>query len=453
MPGFRYLPHADDDRAGMLQAIGASSMEDLLSAIPRPLRLSGDLDLPAPMPEPELIAHFQELSSRNASAEDHDCFLGAGAYHHSQSTAVDALISRGEFFTSYTPYQPEISQGTLQAIFEFQTLVCQLTGLEVSQASLYQGAMSFVEGMLLASRVQRKRNRLLAAESWHPHYLASLRTYLEYLDLELDTVPVDRETGRVDEKALESKLGDDVAAVGVQSPNFYGVVERLDRLADLAHGAGSLLVGGFSEPYSLGWLKGPGDLGADIAVGEFQAFAGPPSFGGPFVGVLAATEKMVRQLPGRIAGETVDAEGRRGFVLTLSTREQHIRRSKATSNVCTNSGLMMLAATIQLCLLGKQGLRRAARLSRQNAHTALERLERIDGVRRVYSGPVFNEFALELPRPAREVARDLAGQGVLAPVPLDMVDPSRERQGLFAFTELTGATAIERLEAALREVL
>jgi glycine dehydrogenase subunit 1 len=453
MPGFRYLPHADDDRAGMLKAIGASSMEDLLSAIPQPLRLSGDLDLPAPMPEPELIGHFQELSARNASAENHDCFLGAGAYHHSQSTAVDALISRSEFFTSYTPYQPEISQGTLQAIFEFQTLVCQLTGLEVSQASLYQGAMSFVEGMLLASRAQRKRNRLLAAESWHPHYLASLRTYLEYLDLELDTVPVDQETGRVDEKALESKLGDDVAAVGVQSPNFYGVVERLDRLADLAHGAGSLLVGGFSEPYSLGWLKGPGDLGADIAVGEFQAFAGPPSFGGPFVGVLAAREKMVRQLPGRIAGETVDAEGRRGFVLTLSTREQHIRRSKATSNVCTNSGLMMLAATIQLCLLGKQGLQRAARLSRQNAHAALERLERIDGVRRVYSGPVFNEFALELPRPAREVARELAGHGVLAPVPLDMVDPSRERQGLFAFTELTGTTAIERLETALREVL
>jgi glycine dehydrogenase subunit 1 len=453
MPGFRYLPHAEDDRTGMLEAIGVSSMEDLLAAMPRPLRLEGDLDLPAPLSEPELIAHFQGLAARNAAADTHDCFLGAGAYHHSQSTAVDALISRGEFFTSYTPYQPEISQGTLQAIFEFQTLVCQLTGLEVSQASLYQGAMAFVEGMLLASRAQKKRNRLLAAESWHPHYLASLKTYLEYLDIELDTVPVDGTTGRVDEKALESKLGDDVAAVGVQSPNFFGVVERLDRLAEAAHGAGSLLVGGFSEPYSLGWLKGPGDLGADIAVGEFQAFAGPPSYGGPFVGVLAAKDKMVRQLPGRIAGETVDAEGRRGFVLTLSTREQHIRRSKATSNVCTNSGLMMLAATIQLCLLGKQGLQRAARLSRCHAHQALERLQQIDGVSRVFSGPIFNEFVLELPRPARGVAEDLARHGVLAPVPLDIVDASREKEGLFAFTELTGAPAIERLEAALREVL
>jgi glycine dehydrogenase subunit 1 len=453
MPGFRYLPHAAEDRAGMLEAIGASGMEDLLSAIPDSLRLSADLDLPPSLSEPDLLARFQELAGRNASADQCDSFLGAGAYHHSQSTAVDALISRGEFFTSYTPYQPEISQGTLQAIYEFQTLVCQLTGLEVSQASLYQGAMAFVEGMLLASRVQRKRRRLIAADSWHPHYLGSLRTYLEYLDLDLDTVPTDRETGRVDQAALEAKLGDDVAAVAVQSPNFYGVVERVDQIAKTVHEAGALLVSGFSEPYSLGWLKGPGELGADIAVGEFQAFATAPSFGGPYVGVLAARQKMVRQLPGRIAGETVDAEGRRGFVLTLSTREQHIRRSKATSNVCTNSGLMMLAATIQLSLLGKQGLRRAAHLCRQHTHEALERLTGIDGVRRVYSGPVFNEFVLELPRPAQEVAEAMAERQVLAPVPLSLFDPAREREGLFAFTELTGAPAVERLETALREVL
>lgn len=437
----------------MLEAIGASGMAELLSAIPEPLRLRGDLDLPPALSEPELLARFRELGARNASAEECDCFLGAGAYNHAQSTSVDALISRGEFFTSYTPYQPEISQGTLQSIYEFQTLVCQLTGLEVSQASLYQGAMAFVEGMLLASRLQKKRRRLLAADSWHPHYLGALRTYLEYLDIELDLVPSDPATGRIDEQALASRLGDDVAAVAVQSPNFFGVVERLDRAAEAAHGAGALLVAGFSEPYSLGWLKGPGELGADIAVGEFQAFAAPPSFGGPYVGVLAAKRNMVRQLPGRIAGETVDADGRRGFVLTLSTREQHIRRSKATSNVCTNSGLMMLAATIQLSLLGKQGLQRASQLCRRHAHHALERLASIEGVQRVHSGPVFNEFVLELPRPAGEVAGALAERGILAPVPMSLFEEQRERQGLFAFTELTGPPAIERLESALREVL
>lgn len=437
----------------MLEAIGASGMDELLSAIPKPLRLTADLELPPALAEPDLLARFHALASRNAHADGCDSFLGAGAYHHSQSTAVDALISRGEFFTSYTPYQPEISQGTLQSIFEFQTLTCQLTGLEVSQASLYQGAMAFVEGMLLASRVQKKRRRLLAADSWHPHYLDALRTYIEYLDLELETVPTEAVTGRIDEEALAERLDEDVAAVAVQSPNFYGVVERLDRIAEPVHRVGSLLVAGFSEPYSLGWLKGPGELGADIAVGEFQAFASPPSFGGPFVGVLAAKRSMVRQLPGRIAGETVDAEGRRGFVLTLSTREQHIRRSKATSNVCTNSGLMMLAATIQLSLLGKQGLQRAALLCRQHTQRALERLTRIEGVRRVYSGPVFNEIVLELPRPAQEVAQRLAERHVLAPVPLSLFDESREREGLFAFTELTGADAIERLETALREVL
>lgn len=453
MPGFRYLPHSPDDRQAMLAAMGASSIDELVDSIPRPLRLSEPLALPEPLPEPELLARFRELSARNLSAEDHPCFLGAGAYHHSQSTAVDALISRGEFFTSYTPYQPEISQGTLQAIFEFQSMVALLTGLDVSQASLYQGAMSFVEGMLLAGRVAKKRTRLLAAASWHPHYLDTLRTYISYMGLTLELVPTNEETGRVDVGALRGMLGDDVAAVGVQSPNFFGVVERLDQVAEVTHEAGALLVAGFAEPYSLGWLEGPGNLGADIAVGEFQAFAGPPSFGGPYVGVLAASEKMVRQLPGRIAGETVDAEGRRGYVLTLSTREQHIRRAKATSNVCTNSGLMMLAATIQLCLLGKEGLRRAARLCRKNAWTGLERLLAIPGVRRVHSGPFFNEFALELPRPAADVAEDLAARGVLAPVPLGLFDPARERQGLFAFTELTGDAAIERLVTALREVL
>ncbi len=450
---FRYLPHSEADRKAMLEAIGAKDMEALLATIPERLRVPADLDLAAPQSEPELLASFRRLAAKNLNGADHPCFIGGGAYLHSQPVAVDQLISRGEFFTAYTPYQPEISQGTLQAIFEFQSLVCLLTGMDVAQASLYQGAAAFTEAMLLGARVARKRKKLLVAETIHPHSLGTLDTYVSHLEYEVERVPADPRTGRVDEEALAARLGPDVAAVGVQSPNFYGVIEQQERIAALAHEAGALYVGGFAEPYSLGMLKGPGELGADIAFGEFQAFASGPSFGGPFLGVLGASPKMVRQMPGRIAGETVDADGERGFVLTLSTREQHIRREKATSNVCTNSALMALSATIHLCLLGKEGLAKAARHSRNHAHEAFRRLTAIDGVEPVFSAPFFNEFTLEFPRPTAEVAEALGERGLLGPVPLAWFDPARERQGLFAFTELTGLAEIERLEAALREVL
>ncbi|HHN75620.1 MAG TPA: aminomethyl-transferring glycine dehydrogenase subunit GcvPA [Acidobacteria bacterium] len=437
----------------MLERIGVSSIDELTAAIPEDLRLGRELDLPAPSCEAELLAWFRSLAAKNLNAATEPCFLGAGVYQHGQPTAVDHLLNRGEFFTSYTPYQPEISQGTLQAIFEFQTMVCSLTGLDVSQASLYQGAAAFVEGLLLARRVQRRGTIFLVPESVHPHYVETLRTYLAHLDFTLEVVAIDPVSGRIDEDDLGRRLNDEVIALAVQSPNFYGVVERTDLLARRVHDAGALLVAVFNEPYSLGLLRSPGDLGADIAAGEFQAFASPAGFGGPHVGVLAAREKMMRQMPGRIVGETQDCEGRRGFVLTLSTREQHIRREKATSNVCTNSGLMALASTIHLCLLGKQGLALAADLCRRHAALAIEKLTALPGVERIYSGPVFNEFALRFPLPARQIAERLAERGILAPVPLDLFDPSRENDGLLALTELTGPAEIDRLAVALGEVL
>ncbi len=452
MSCYRYLPHAMIDRQEMLAAIGVKEIEELLLSIPSALRISS-LDLPEAQPEPELVSGMRALASRNLNASENPCFIGGGAYQHAMPAVVDALISRSEFFTAYTPYQPEISQGTLQAIFEFQSLVCLLTGHEVAQASLYHGAAAFVEGLLLAHRAQRKRRRLLVAASVHPHYLESLRTYLRHLELSVESVAVDVQTGRIDEQDLGSKLGPDVVAFGMQSPNFFGVVERSDRIATAVHEAGALLVSAFAEPYSLGMLRGPGQLGADIAVGDFQAFATGVSFGGPYVGVLSAGRNFVRQLPGRIVGETLDAAGERGYVLTLSTREQHIRREKATSNVCTNSGLMALAATIHLCLLGKQGLARAARLSYHHAHEALHRLTAIPGVHRVFTGPVFNEFALEFACPVAPIADALGEVGLIGPLPLGAFDASRERQGLFAFSELTGLEEIARLESALRRVL
>ncbi len=453
MHRYRYLPHSAQDREEMLSASGVSGIEELLASIPTPLRVAGRLDLPAGETEPDLVASLRNRARRNLNASENPCFIGGGAYQHSIPSAVDALISRGEFFTAYTPYQPEISQGTLQAIFEFQSLVCALTGLDVGQASLYQGAAAFVEGLLLANRVQKKRDTLLVADSVHPHHLQTLETYIAHLGLKLECVPVDPESGRIDEDALSSLLGPQVIALGLQSPNFFGVVEKIDRVAALVHDAGALLVSSFSEAYSLGMLKGPGDLGADIAVGDFQSFATSVNFGGPYVGVLAAKRRFVRQLPGRIVGQTVDESGERGFVLTLSTREQHIRREKATSNVCTNSGLIALASTIHLCLLGKEGLTRAASLCHTHAREALERLSSIPGVRPVFGGPFFNEFVLEFPCPAGEVAEALGERGLIGPIALGAFDPSREKQGLFAFTELTGQASIMRLESALREVL
>jgi glycine dehydrogenase subunit 1 len=449
---FRYLPTSEADRAAMLRVIGVESVDELLRSIPEPLRLGGDLDLPPRLSEPELLDHLSDLAASNATAPATPFFLGGGAYRHHQPRAVDALLQRQEFFTSYTPYQPEMAQGTLQAIFEFQSLVCLLTGLPIANASLYEGATAVVEALLLAARFARGRTRFLVAETVHPEYRETARTYLRNLGLSLEELPAGPD-GRVDETALAGSLDETVIAVATQSPNFLGVVERSDRIAARATEAGAAAVGVLNEPYALGLLRGPGELGCHIAAGDLAPFGSAPSFGGPFLGFLAAQSRYLRGLPGRLAGETVDAEGRRGYVLTLSTREQHIRRGKATSNICTNQGLVALAATIGLCLLGPGGLRHAARLSHTRARQAFEALTALPGVERSFEAPFFNEFALDLPRPAASVHEALAGEGVLAALPLSRWYPDRPSTALFAATELTTDAEIEALARAMRKVL
>src|ERR1700722_9236 len=372
----RYLPKSPSERQEMLVAIGVGSVDELFKSIPEKFRLREPLALPGPLSESEIIEYFKARATENARG--YTSFLGAGVYSHLRSVVADAIIQRGEFLTSYTPYQAEFAQGTLTAIFEFQTLMCQLTGQEVANASMYDGSTALTEAVLMAERLT-DRDYVLVARSVHPEYRQVLHTYAE-------------------------KLGK-AAAIVVQSPNFFGVLEDLPSLAEAAHSNGALLVDTITEAVSLGIVRPPAE--ADIVAMEGQALGIPPSYGGPYVGVIATREKFVRQMPGRLAGETKDAEGNRGFVLTLATREQHIRREKATSNICTNEALYALAATIHLCLIGKEGIREQALQNLAKARFAQAELEKIPGVRRVFSGPSFNEFVLEFPRSVKMVNQDL----------------------------------------------
>jgi glycine dehydrogenase subunit 1 len=435
----------------MLESVGARTEEDLLATVPRPLRLGRPLNLPPPLSEMELQARLNEMAMKNGTTRCYRSFLGAGAYDHHVPVAVDHLISRTEFYSSYTPYQPEISQGTLQTIYEFQSMLCLLAGLDVANASMYDGATATVEAMLMAQRVHG-RDQFVVASSIHPEYLATARTYLKNVGFDLVEVPFGSD-GRVDPAALAAGVGARTAAVVVQSPNALGVIERLDRIAAAGKAAGAGSIAVVAEPYSLGMLKGPGELGCDVCAGEGQGFGNPLSFGGPYLGFLAAREAYLRQMPGRIVGETRDVDGRRGFVLTLSTREQHIRRGKATSNICTNQGLCMTSATIHLALLGKEGLREVARLNHAKARFALDRLSRVRGVARSFSGPFFNEFAVDLPRPAAEVLEALRERGIVGGLDLSRWYPGMGRRLLVTVTEQHGRNDIDALASALQEVL
>ncbi len=447
----RYLPHGADDRSAMLEAVGARTIDELLRTIPEKLRLRGLLDLPPSLSEMELQERLSDLSMKNGTTTCYRSFLGAGAYDHFVPAAVDHLLARTEFYSAYTPYQPEISQGTLQTIFEWQSMICMLTGLEVANASLYDGATATVESLLMAHRAHG-RDRFVVADTVHPEYLETVRTYIRNLGLDLVVVPHGAD-GRVDEKALARALEGQEAAVAVQSPNALGVVERLDRIAEAAHRIGAAAVAVVAEPYSLGLLKGPGELGSDVCVGEAQGFGNALMFGGPYLGFIAAREKSLRQMPGRIVGETMDVEGRRGFVLTMATREQHIRRAKATSNICTNQGLCMTAATIHLALLGKEGLRAVARANHARAAYALARLTSLPRVRRSFSGPVFNEFAVDLPLPASEVLAALREKRIFGGLDLGRWYPVMKNRMLVAVTERNRRRDIDALASALGEVL
>jgi glycine dehydrogenase subunit 1 len=366
-----------------------------------------------------------------------------------RSVVTDAIIQRGEFLTSYTPYQAEISQGTLQAIFEFQTLMCQLTGQEVANASMWDGSTATTEAVLMAERITGRR-RVLVARSLHPEYRDVLRTYAKNSGLQVEEIPYNAR-GVLDHQALQSALRDDVAAVVTQSPNFFGAVEPVAELAEIVRAAGALLVVAITEGVSLGAVRPPSE--ADIVAMEGQSFGLPPSYGGPFVGVIASREKFVRQMPGRLAGQTTDLEGRRGFVLTLATREQHIRREKATSNICTNQALCALAATVHLTLLGKEGLREMAQQNLSKARFALAELTKIPGVRRTFDAPFFNEFTLEFPRSVKLVNAELLREKIVGPVVLGTSYPELTKHALVCVTETTTRADIEKLAGAVRRVL
>jgi glycine dehydrogenase subunit 1 len=431
----------------MLQEVGAKSLDDLFTSIPEPLRLRRPLDLPPALDEISLLAEFRRLAARNEVA--HPPFTGAGAYAHHVPPVVDQLLLRGEFFTAYTPYQPEISQGTLQALFEWQTYVCLLTGQDVSNASLYDGATSTAEAALMATRLTGRR-KLAVSAAVHPEYRRVLATYLRSTHDEIVTVPFGPD-GRTDLGALQRALGPDVAAVILGWPNFLGVVDALPEAAAMARAAGALTISVTQEAVALGLLQAPGALGADVSVGTLQSFGNPVHFGGPAPGFFATREANVRQMPGRICGATVDKHGRRGFVLTLSTREQHIRREKATSNVCTNSGLTALAATIHLSLLGRKGLAELARLNFARARMLRDAMGRA-GFGLAFSGPTFNEQVFDVGDAEAVVAR-LAKRGIAAGVPLARWYPDhpRAKGGLLCVaTELHSPELIELFAKSVR---
>ena len=437
----RYIPNSAEDQRRMLVEMGLQSMEDLLTGIPQKVRLQRPLNLPSPLSEAELLEKFKEYERKNASGVLF--FLGAGVNYHYIPIVIDTLISRGEFLTSYTPYQAEISQGTLQAIFEFQTFICQLTSLEVANASMYDGSTALAEAMLMSARITQ-RHRFLVASTVHPEYRKVVDTYLSHQALRVETVGY-IEDGSLDVGQLEKMLGDDVAAVVVQSPNFFGNLEHLERVASLAHMRGALLIVNIAELLSLGIVNGPGSLGADVVCGEAQSLGVSPSFGGPHVGFLATREKHVRNLPGRLVGQTVDSEGKRGFVLTLSTREQHIRREKATSNICTNQSLFALMATIYCSLLGKKGIREVALQNVAKTQYALAELRKLSQVKILFEGPCFNEFVIELSQPTNQVAGLFHRVGIVPGLDLGIYFPALSNALLVSVTEMKSKSDIDRL--------
>jgi glycine dehydrogenase subunit 1 len=430
----------------MLASIGVSSIEELFSKIPPSLRLNRPLQVPPALSEIELTTHLHQLAGRNRPACAAVCFLGGGTYDHFIPAVVDAIAGRSEFYTAYTPYQPEASQGSLQAFFEFQTLICQLTGLDVANASLYEGGSAVAESVLMARSIHPKRHKVLLAESVHPEYRQTLATYAANLDLHIQTLPAPG--GFLDPDDLKKVIDDQTLCVLVQHPNFFGCLEEPEALAEIAHQTGALFIVSF-DPISLGLLKRPGQYGADIAIAEGQCLGNTMSYGGPYLGMLACREEYVRKMPGRLVGETIDRSGRRCWVLTLQTREQHIRREKATSNICTNQGLMALKATVYLAALGPQGLRETAELCTRKAHYAAERLTQLPGTRLRFNRPFFKEFTLQVEEPVSALLAGLLDKGYHAGLHLGRWYPELEKCLSVAVTEKRTRAEIDGLVSAL----
>ena len=443
-----YIPHTDADRREMLEAIGVESIEDLFRDIPPDLRIER-LDLPDGLSELEVRRHLTTLAEKNANLDEYACFLGAGAYDHFVPSVVRALTSRGEFSTAYTPYQPEVSQGSLQAAFEYQTLICELTGMPVANASMYDGASALAEGVLLAEAAHRKADEILIARTVHPEYRSTVKTYMRGRSKPPSEVPYDPDVGTTRLDVLEAMVSDRTAAVVVQQPNFFGAIEPVREIAEIAKRVGAYLVTA-ANPISRGLLTPPGEYGADVVVGEGQSLGNAISYGGPYLGFFAVTEALMRRMPGRVVGETVDVDGRRATVMTLRAREQDIRREKATSNICTNQALNALAACVYLCALGKKGLRQLAELNLQKAHYAQVQINDLEGFRARFPAPFFNEFVIECPLDVEEINRSLVPRRILGGLPLVDRYSELEDCSLVAVTEMRTKDEIDSFVEGLK---
>lgn len=462
----RFIPNTDQDRKEMLEALGLKAIKELFQNIPEKLLLKRNLKIPKGLSEIELVKEMRFLSEKNADLEHYSCFLGAGAYHHFIPAIIPHLVGRSEFYTSYTPYQPEASQGLLQTIYEFQTLICELTGMDVANASMYDGASALAEAMIMASHITG-REEVIISRTIHPEYREVVRTYARAKDLKI--IEVGYENGITSLEELSKKVSNKTAAILIQNPNFFGSLENLKEIEEIAHKNKSLLVVAIVEPTSLGLLKPPGEprpsfkkaksslqeergeWGADIVVGEGQSFGNPISFGGPYLGFMATRDKYLRKLPGRLVGATTDLKGRRGYILTLQAREQHIRREKATSNICTNEALCALAATIYLVSLGKEGLKRVAELSTQKAHYALEKIKGIEGFKEAFSSPFYNEFVIKC-KDTKKINRTLLKEKIIGPLELERYYSELKNHLLFCTTEMNSRDEIDGLVNILRKI-
>ena len=442
----KYIPTTPAERDQMLRTVGVRSVEDLFDDIPEEVRLTRPLALPPAMADPDLLAHMRRLAERNTDCDRLACFLGAGAYDHFVPSTVPHLALKPEFLTAYTPYQAEIMQGELQAIYEYQSMMCELTGMDVANASMYDGASATGEAASMAADLT-KRGEVLVSAALHPEYRQVLRTYTSHLPITVRDVPA--AAGVTSLEAARRAITDGTAALVIQSPNFFGCIEDGEALARAAHDRGALLVVAISEPVSLGLLRPPGDYGADIVTGEGQALGNALNFGGPYLGMIATRDAFVRRLPGRLVGRTVDTEGRPGYVLTLQTREQHIRRARATSNICTNEALNALIAAVHLATLGRQGIRHMAELCARKAHYARTAIARVPGYRLAYEAPTFNEFVVRCPAPPEEINRRLLEHGILGGLPLGRFYPDLADCWLVCVTERRTREEIDRLVGLL----
>lgn len=441
-----FVPHTTDEQKEMLDSLGFNSLEDLFKEIPEAVRFKGNLEIPGPLSEYEVLKHLQQLGNKNATSDGYLYFLGGGAYDHYIPAVVEEILSRSEFYTAYTPYQPEISQGILQVIFEYQSMICELTGMDIANASMYDGATALAESALLACAVT-KRSKVLVGLNVHPEYREVLKTYTKPRGIKVEEIAFN--TGVVCENSLQNHLDDNTACLIIQNPNFFGLIENGASLGEQVHAKGGLFIVSV-DPISLGLLKSPGEYGADLVIGEGQSLGNNLNFGGPYLGIFAGKEKLMRRMPGRIVGMTKDRRGRDGFVLTLQAREQHIRREKATSNICSNQALNALAATVYMALMGKGGLKRLGELCLQKANYAFDKTLRIQGLELPFNKPMFKEFVIGTSLKAEDLMQKFAAQKIIGGLPLGRFYPELDNAFLWTVTEKRSKPEIDTYFDTLR---